>query len=248
MITVIIIILNLPDRYLTCRSQPIYFYMKILITEDHPELGSIIKEELGKAGFIADWVMNGRDAISLLKLNQYDAVILDLGLPDMDGNTVLKQAIRVDTPCLILTARDALDSKLEHLNKGADDYILKPFDMSELEARIRVVLRRPRQRSSDVLIFSDLSFNRRNQELVSAKDSIILAKREAALVELLMNSAPRTIVKDYLEDSLYGLDEEVSPNAVEALVSRTRRKLTKLNTHCQIETIRGVGYRITERK
>lgn len=220
--------------------------MKILVVEDHHQLAAMISEDLGKAGFIVDLTMTGEAAMALLRSNRYDALILDLGLPDMDGMSVLAVAQREEVPCLVLTARDSLQSRLNALNAGADDYILKPFDMPELEARLRAVLRRFGHRSTHSLRFGNLTFDRRNRQLHSPDSTLALAKREAVLLETLLDAAPRVVIKDFLEDTLYGLEEVVSSNAVEALVSRTRRKLTGINASCRIETLRGLGYRLVE--
>lgn len=223
--------------------------MKILLVEDHPSLASMVQEELCKSGFVMDVATTGKEAIAMLKLNPYDALILDLGLPDMDGMVVLRKHIAMqfsDVPCLVLTARDSLESRLDALNAGADDYILKPFDMPELEARLRAVLRRPGHRRQTVLNFGNLSFDTVNRMASTPHDALNLPRREAMLLETLIQSAPRVVVKDYLEKILYNLDEIVSSNAVEALISRTRRKLNALDASCKIETLRGIGYRLTE--
>ncbi|OED42739.1 two-component system response regulator [Endozoicomonas sp. (ex Bugula neritina AB1)] len=220
--------------------------MKILITEDHAELGAMIKEELINAGFITDCVVNGSSAIAMMKQGQYDALILDLGLPDMNGMSVLNAAVNAQVPCLVLTASASLNNRVDALNAGADDYILKPFDMPELEARLRAVLRRPGQRSNNELTFSNIHFNRSIRQLYTTDETLTLARREAALIDILLSNAPRVVVKDYLEEALYSLEEVASTNAVEALISRMRRKLNDINAHCKIETLRGIGYRITK--
>ncbi|MCV6622244.1 MAG: response regulator transcription factor [Cellvibrionaceae bacterium] len=222
--------------------------MKILVVEDHPDLGELVCLELNKAGFVTDLARSAAAAAACQRLHDYDALILDLGLPDTDGMDVLKERsmqAKDDIPCLILTARDDLASRVNALNFGADDYILKPFDMPELEARLRAVLRRSGPKADPRLRFGDLSFSPQNRLLEAGTEDTILARREAVLIETLIKAAPRVVIKDHLEETLYGMDENASSNAVEALISRTRRKLKSLQSHCKIETMHGVGYRLS---
>ena len=221
--------------------------MRILLVEDHPDLSTIVQDELCKAGFATDLATKGREAFALLRLNRYNAMVLDLGLPDVDGMTLLKylQSQKMsDVPCLVLTARDSLQSRVDALNAGADDYILKPFDMEELIARVRAVLRRPGNRQQALLNFGDITFDPNKRILTSTNSTLALTRREAMLMETLLLAAPRAVIKDHLEESLYSIDEVASLNAIEALVSRTRRKLGSLESTCKIETLRGIGYRL----
>lgn len=221
--------------------------MKILVVEDHPDLGPMIRDELNRAGFVTDLSQCGNEAIASLRSNHYDALILDLGLPDMDGMALLSMQLGVGNsgiPCLVLTARDGLDSRVDALNHGADDYILKPFHMPELEARLRAVLRRPGLRHQQTLEFGDWSFDPKNRSLMVSGITLTLARREATLIETLLQAAPRVVIKDNLEEALYGMDDCASINAVEALISRTRRKLKSINSQCKIETLHGIGYRL----
>jgi two-component system OmpR family response regulator len=150
----------------------------------------------------------------------------------------------MDLPTLILTARDSLDQRISGLNAGADDYILKPFDMLELEARLRAVLRRPGPRLHPVHRFHDLTFDSAARSAKAGDTGIDLTPREAALFEELIRNAGRIVVRDALAERLYGLDEDVSANALEATVSRLRRKLSMAGSSARVETLRGIGYRL----
>lgn len=223
--------------------------MKLLIVEDHPSLGELLGKHLRRSGFVVDLAQNGQAALAMLDLSQYDAMLLDLGLPDMDGLQLLTQRSRSrnpQLPCLILTARDAVQSRIAGLDAGADDYLLKPFDMAELEARLRAVLRRCGPRQSNRLQMGNLSFCEQHRDVEVDARPLLLPKRELALLEELLRSAPRVVVKDHLEERLYALNEAVTPNAIEAAVSRLRRKLATAGADASIETLRGLGYRLTQ--
>ena len=223
--------------------------MKVLVVEDHRTLRGLLIEHLVQAGFAVDGAEDGRTAQALLEVGRYDAMILDLGLPDMDGMSLLamrQHSANADLPCIILTARDALQSRVNGLNAGADDYILKPFDMQELEARLRAVLRRPGSRVSTLLRCNNLAFEPETRHLsVDGNTRItVLARREAMLLEEMLRIAPRIVIKEQLEERLYAFNEPVTLNAIEALVSRLRRKLSEAGAHSRIETVRGLGYRL----
>jgi len=219
--------------------------MKLLIVEDNASLNDMLAAYLRERGFSVDAVRNGAAAVDAAQGTTYDAVILDLGLPDMDGMDVLR-ALRGVTmvPTLILTARDALSQRVAGLDAGADDYILKPFELTELEARLRAVLRRPGSRALPVASFGDLSFDASCQAARVGERSIELTKREATLFEELIRHGERIVVRDALADRLYGDEDDVSANALEATVSRLRRKLVSLESAVSIETVRGIGYRL----
>ena len=220
--------------------------MKLLVIEDHVAMRSLLAEHLQRVGFLVDCAVSGCEAEALLNLSNYDAMLLDLGLPDMDGMSLLQRrqlTPNADLPCLILSARDALSSRVDGLNAGADDYILKPFDMTELEARLRAVLRRPRECTRNYLQAGNVRFEPLERCLRVADHTVQLARRESILLESLLLAMPRVVIKDHLEECLYSLDEPVTPNAIEALVSRLRRKLSQLQVSGYIETVRGLGYR-----
>jgi DNA-binding response OmpR family regulator len=174
-------------------------------------------------------------------------MILDLGLPDMDGLHVLRAVrgeAKADLPTLILTARDRVEDRISGLDAGADDYILKPFDVLELEARLRAVLRRPGIRLLPVHSFHDLTFDTATRIAACRESSIDLTPRETTLLEELIRAGSRIVVRDTLLERLYGDGEDVSGNALEATVSRLRRKLAASGSEIRIETLRGIGYRL----
>src|SRR5690606_4026486 len=198
----------LADRSLTPVRAPVTL-MKLLVVEDHPALRGLLHKHLQRAGFVVDTAEHGRQAQAMLGLSRYDAMILDLGLPDMHGLSLLaaRSATRNnDLPCIILTACDALESRVAGLDAGADDYLLKPFEMPELEARLRAVLRRPGMRSERRLRLGNLSLCPDTRDVQVAQRPLLLSKREVGLLGELLRSAPRVVIKDYLEERLYSLD------------------------------------------
>ena len=219
--------------------------MKLLVVEDNAALSDMIGGYLRERGFAVDAVGAGADALAAMEAAAYDAVVLDLGLPDMDGMDVLR-AIRARTlvPTLILTARDAVAHRIAGLNEGADESILKPFDLAEFEARLRAVLRRPGVRNAPFPAFADLSFDAACRSARLGDQAVELTRREAVLLEALIRSGDRIVVRDELADRLYGLEDDVSANALEATVSRLRRKIAQLGSVVRIESMRGVGYRL----
>jgi DNA-binding response OmpR family regulator len=221
--------------------------VKILLVEDNRSLSDMMAAHLRERGFAVDPAYRGADAITAFGHAAYDAVILDLGLPDMDGMEVLR-AIRTGSmaPALILTARDAVAHRIAGLNAGADDYILKPFDLAEFEARLRAVLRRPGTRDTPSHSFGDASFDSAARTAMVAGRTLDLTRREAALFEELVRHGGHVVVRDTLADRLYGIDDDVSPNALEATVSRVRRKLAGVGAAVRIETLRGIGYRLSQ--
>lgn len=221
--------------------------MRVLLVEDHRAMREITAAYLRDRGFAVDAVERGEEGLAAAAAAGYDAVILDLGLPDMDGMEVLRRLRNGksrNAPTLILTARGRLDDRLGGLDAGADDYILKPFELSELEARLRAVLRRPGARSRPVHLYGDLRFDPGARSATVGDVELELTRREASVLEELMRAGGRVVVKDALEDRLYGFDDDVSANALEAAVSRLRRKLVAARSDVAIETMRGVGYRL----
>jgi two-component system, OmpR family, response regulator QseB len=221
--------------------------MKVLLVEDHAAMREMISDHLVERGFTVDAVGGAEEARAALAVASYDALVLDLGLPDADGMELLREA-RARTarrlPALIVTARDALDDRARGLNAGADDYIVKPFELAELEARLRAVLRRPGVRQDVILAYGALAFDTVSREVSVGGILLDLSRREAALLEELLRAAGRIVVKDTLEDRLYALDQSVTGNALEAVVSRVRKKLSAAHAGVCIDTKRGVGYRL----
>ncbi len=221
--------------------------MRVLLVEDNRAMRDATADHLRACGFAVDPVQCGEGALSAAAVAGYDAVILDLGLPDMDGVEVLRRLRRsrnADTPVLILTARDAIEDRVGGLDAGADDYILKPFDLTELEARLRAVLRRPGTRRDPIYSYGDLTFDPASRAATVVDANLDLTRREASVLEELIRADGRIVVKDALEERVYGFDDEVSGNALEASVSRLRRKLLAAKSMVRIEVARGIGYRL----
>jgi two-component system response regulator QseB len=221
--------------------------MRILLVEDHEALRGMIAGHLGERGFAIDAVGSAEDARLALAVAAYDALILDLGLPDSDGMEILREVRgrkAAHLPALILTARDALQDRVCGLNAGADDYIVKPFDLAELEARLRAVLRRPGMRDATAHTCGALAFDTISRETTVGGAVLDLPRRESDLLEELLRAAGRIVVKDVLEERLYAFDDPVTPNALEAAVSRLRKKLGTAQAGVRIETKRGIGYRL----
>ena len=215
--------------------------MRILLVEDDPMIGDAIQRALSDASYAADWVKNGLTALAALDAQPYDLVLLDLGLPGKDGLQVLDiiRARNNPVPLLIITARDSLDDRLRGLDGGADDYVLKPFDMPELLARMRAVLRRKGGSASSLLGNGVVSLDLLSKE-ASTEDlsGVPLSNREFALLQALLIRPGTILSRSELEDRLYGWGNEVESNAIEYHVHHLRRKLAP----GLIETVRGVGY------
>lgn len=221
--------------------------MRILLVEDNAALSGLISQHLAALGHIIDFAQSVEEAEHAISVTTPDLVLLDLGLPDGDGLTFLSRLRRSNAvPLIILTARDAVESRVAGLDLGADDYLVKPFDLSELEARMRAVMRRPGDRRPDSVEFSDISFDPAARDVQVRGSSVELGPKEFALLEVLIKAAPRIVVKDMLEDRLYALHEPVTPNAIEAIVSRLRRKLVAARSQTEIVTVRGIGYKLAE--
>jgi len=218
--------------------------MKLLVVEDNRALVEMISAHLREQGFAVDAVQSGTAALAAAGATVHDAVILDLGLPDMDGMEVLRALRARATPTLILTARDGVAHRIAGLDAGADDYILKPFDLAEFDARLRAVLRRVGPRAAPAQRFGDLSLDAASRTACVGAQSVELTAREAALLELLIAQGNGIVVRDTLADRLFGPEEDVSINALEAIVSRLRRKLAGLGSAVRVETLRGIGYRL----
>ena len=207
----------------------------------------MVRDHLRTRGYAVDAVASGSEALSAVDGHGYDAVILDLGLPDMDGMDVLRALRQREPgapPTLILTARGALEDRLGGLDAGADDYVAKPFALPELEARLRAVLRRPGARRPSLLACGDLAFDPASRDATVGGLPLALTRGEAALLEELLVAGGHVVVRDRLEERIYDGGAEVTFNAIEATVSRLRRKLA--GASARIETIRGIGYRLTD--
>ena len=222
--------------------------MRVLLIEDNEKLAKFTVKGLEAAGFTADWLMKGADAANALSVISYDAAILDLGLPDMDGMTLIAEVRRQanNVPILVLTARDGTDDRVAGLNAGADDYLLKPFAMKELVARIRAILRRPSDALGVTLITGNMNLDITSREFRIDQQVIPLSRREWTVMEHLMRRAGKVVPKAAIEEKMYGFDEEVSSNAVEVIVSRLRKRLRDSSASQGILTFRGVGYMLKD--
>jgi DNA-binding response OmpR family regulator len=222
--------------------------MRILLIEDHEGLVEFIGKGLRAAGFGIDAFATARDGASAAETIAYDAVILDLGLPDRDGLDLLRDLRRRGrrVPILILTARDDIDDRVRGLDAGADDYLVKPFAMKELSARLRALLRRPGAVLGNVLSVANVTLDTAQRQLMVDGRAAPVSRREFDMLELLMRSAGRVVGKQAIEDKIYGLGDEVMPNAIETLISRLRKRLASLGAAVSIHTMRGVGYLLKE--
>jgi DNA-binding response OmpR family regulator len=207
----------------------------------------IVQKHLNGRGFAVEAVRHGQDALAALESVRYDALILDLGLPDIDGMEVLRNARQgrmASVPAIILSARDRLDDRIGGLNAGADDYLVKPFELSELEARLRALLRRPPGPFIKLYRFGDLMFDPYSCSATAAEHALELTRLELLAFEELVRAAGRPVVRDALEDRLYPMGERGSSNAIEAVISRLRRRLAGTGSAVTIEALRGIGYRL----
>jgi two-component system, OmpR family, response regulator QseB len=221
--------------------------VKILLVEDHPAMSEIVADYLRHRGFAIDVVRRADEALAASRVTRYDAVILDLGLPDADGMHVLNELRRrsaAKIPAIIVSARDGLEDRVDGLNSGADDYIVKPFELTELEARLRAVLRRPGPRLHAIYHYGDLDFDPSRQSAAAGNRALDLTRLEALALQELVRAAGQAVVKDTLEDRLYGFNDDVSMNALEAVISRLRRRLAAAGSAVSIESLRGIGYRL----
>jgi two-component system response regulator QseB len=214
--------------------------VRILLVEDDELLGAGIQDTLGRAGYAVEWVRNGALALSALAQGGLDAVILDLGLPLMDGLEVLRRARGAGnaTPVLVLSARDAASQRVEGLDAGADDYLTKPFDVEELLARVRVLQRRLRGAAVNVLAHGSLRLDPGSLSVVHDGRPVPLQRREFMLLQKLLASPGQVLTRAQLEESLYGWEGNVESNALDVHVHNLRKKLYPE----VIRTVRGIGY------
>lgn len=227
--------------------------MRLLLVEDDIMVASGIKLGLAEAGYAVDWVGSGERAEEVLQRETFDVAVVDIGLPGMDGLELTRRLRRPemashDMPVLILTARDALHDRVQGLDLGADDYMVKPFELPELLARLRALLRRSQAATTAVLTFGPLELDTANrrvgirQEAEGTLAPIELGPREWTVLEYLLIHAPKPASKDKLLQALTGWDKEITPNAVEVYVSRLRGKLEPHGV--ALRSIRGFGYRL----
>lgn len=214
--------------------------MRILLVEDDELLGGGVRDALERARYAAEWVTDGRQALAALRAGAFDLVILDLGLPGMDGLEVLRnlRAGRGVTPVLVLTARDTAAQRVAGLDAGADDYLVKPFDVDELLARVRALQRRGRGAALNVIEHGPLRLDPASFSVTCEGRSVALQRREFMLLQKLLESPGQVLSRAQLEESVYGWDGGVESNSLDVHIHRLRRKLYPE----VIRTVRGVGY------
>ena len=223
--------------------------MRLLLVEDNDRLAELVVKGLSEAGFTVDRVARLDEAAAALAAGKFDTVVLDLSQPDGDGGAWLRErrAAGDKLPVLMLTARASTGDKVKGLNSGADDYLAKPFEMEELVARLKALLRRPGGVLGLTLELGRLSFDTVHREAAVVGRRLSLSASELTLLELLLRRAGRVVPRRLLEEGLYGFDDDVGPNSLEAHVSRLRKKLEAAEAGVEIHTLRGVGYLAAER-
>ena len=216
--------------------------MRALVVEDDPMIGRAVVAGLHEQGYAVDWVRDGHEAELALAHAVYDVALLDLGLPRRDGLEVLKgvRRARNDLPVLIITARDSVADRIAGLDSGADDYLVKPFDLDELLARTRAVIRRPGGRGQSEVAYGALSVDPVQRRVLFHGAEVELSPREFAVLEALMKEPGAVVSRERLEDAVYGWGEEIGSNSIEVHVHHLRRKLAA----DLIRNVRGVGYRV----
>lgn len=224
--------------------------MRLLIVEDNEELAGLLAKGLQAAGYQTDILSTIAEARGVLSTTFYAALILDLGLPDGDGLELLRELRQQSNPIpvLVLTARGGLHDRVTGLRSGADDYLVKPFALEELIARLEAQLRRPGHLLESNLRIANLEFDTRNRQASIDDQPQLFSARETAVLELLMRSKGRVVSKKQVEDHIFGHSGDVASNAIEVYVHRLRKQLSEHGAKVQVHTIRGVGYLIAEEK
>ena len=218
--------------------------MRLLVVEDNAELGQLLAKGLIDAGFQVDSAATAEDARSALMTTRYSSIVLDLGLPDEDGMSILQEirGKKDPVPVLILTARSAASDRVKGLRSGADDYLVKPFAFEELVARLEAILRRPSNLVGSSLQLGNLVFDTASRQAFINDEPQYLSSRKSAVLELLIRRRGHVVSKRLLEDELFGLFNEIASNAIEVYIHRLRKQLLEHGATVQIHTIRGLGY------
>jgi two-component system OmpR family response regulator len=222
--------------------------VRLLLAEDSERLQELLSESLKNAGYMLDVVATAAELFSSVAATKYHLLIIDLGLPDGDGLSAIRdlRATGMSLPILIITARGSIDDRIIGLDSGADDYLIKPFNHAELLARVRALLRRPSELQGPVLRRGKTEFDQAKDEVRCSGRPVQLRLSERRLLAALMRRSGAVVAKSAIEGTLSQFSRDLSPNAVEALVSRLRKALGDAESGIVIETIRGVGYRLTE--
>lgn len=220
--------------------------MHILLVEDNLSLSNWLTQALRKSGYVVDCVDTGSAAIYTLKSCEFDAVVLDLGLPDKSGQEVLRtvRAQGNPVPILILTAESGIHARINGLDNGADDFLTKPFDLGELEARLRSITRRKHGVKSPWVTFGNLKLDTNTREFFIEDNKLKIPPKEHAVLETLLMNAGKTVSKAKLVDSVFSLDDETDQSMIEVYISRLRRRLAENHAECNVGifTLRGLGY------
>ena len=224
--------------------------MRLLVVEDNEQLAELLAQGLRTAGYETDVLTSLEEASAVLRTTFYAALILELGLPDGDGLALLRELRHRNNPIpvLVLTARGGLNDRVHGLRSGADDYLVKPFALEELVARLEAQLRRPGNLLGSSLRIANLEFDTTNRQASIDDQPQVLSAREIAVLELLMRSKGRVVSKKQVEDHIFGHSGEVASNAIEVYIHRLRKQLAERGAKVQVHTIRGVGYLIAEEK
>ncbi|MEJ5087869.1 response regulator transcription factor [Brucella pseudogrignonensis] len=218
--------------------------MRILLVEDTRDVGEAINQRLVRVGHSVDWETDGLVAAEILDFTGYDLIILDVMLPGLGGFDILRRlrAAKKTVPVLVLTARSEIEDRVSALDLGADDYLVKPFDFRELEARVRVLLRRNSGETTNIIVCGNLQLDRHSRNVRIGNREVQLKRREIAILEVFASRPGRLFSKDELMDTLFGFDEGVNHNAVELYISRIRKKIE--GSGVSIMTQRGMGYQL----
>jgi DNA-binding response OmpR family regulator len=218
--------------------------MRILVIEDEKRLAAILKKGLEESGFIVDVALDGEDGLFMAEAYPYDAVLLDILLPKVDGLTVLKtlRAKTIGVPVLMLTAKGELEDRVRGLNLGADDYLIKPFDFSELLARLNTVIRRSMGKASPIIVIDDLSLDMNAKTVTRSGKEINLSAKEYNLLEYLALNSGRVISRTELTEHLYDTEFDLDSNIIDVYVNYLRNKIDKGYDRQLVVTVRGVGY------
>ncbi len=223
--------------------------MRILVIEDEHKIANSIKKGLEQESFAVDLAYEGNDGFDLASTEDYDTIILDLLLPNVDGLTICKnlRQAAIHTPILMLTAKGELNDRVEGLNAGADDYLVKPFAFEELLARVRALIRRPQNSLTSVLTYDDLSLNPQTYEAKRGKNVLKLSKREFALLEYLLRHPQTILSKEQIISHVWNYEADILPNTVEVYIGYLRNKIDKpfSKSPALIQTIRGFGYKLS---
>lgn len=222
--------------------------MRLLLIEDERELANALSAALSKQGIVTDHTLNLGDALELTLQNNYDAILLDRRLPDGEGLTFIPKLRRagVDTPVIVLTARNEPMERVEGLDLGADDYLGKPFLIEELMARVRALLRRPPTLEEQAIRVGRLHIDPLHLHVMTGSVPLDLPRRELLVLQALAKRSGKTVLRSTLEDAVYNYQEEIQSNALDAHISRLRKRLADANAGVTIHNIRGVGYLLRE--